>query len=104
MIRVKRFGLSRATTLLHFIRGGRFPIFDSRVVVAITRLSGLPAEYTVRWYVDKCCQMFSELAAACGSLDDVRAVDRALFCYGAIPDLLIHSTNAPEASMPEAAT
>jgi hypothetical protein len=27
----KHFGVSRATTLLHFVSGGRFPIFDSRV-------------------------------------------------------------------------
>jgi len=30
----KRFGLSRATTLLHFISGGRFPIYDSNVIEA----------------------------------------------------------------------
>jgi len=26
----KHFGLARATTLLHFVSGGRFPICDSR--------------------------------------------------------------------------
>jgi hypothetical protein len=34
----KHFGLARATTLLHFVSGGRFPIFDSRVRTAIARL------------------------------------------------------------------
>lgn len=38
----KTFGLSRATTLLHFISGGRFPIFDSRVRRAMTRLPQFP--------------------------------------------------------------
>jgi len=84
LMRVKRFGLSRATTLLHFISGGRFPIFDSRVVAAVSRLIGSPAEYTVCWYVDRFCGIFSEIAAACGSTDDVRTVDKALFCYGAV--------------------
>src|SRR5579862_4325454 len=36
--RRKHFGLSRATTLLHFVSGGRYPIFDSRVRTAIVRL------------------------------------------------------------------
>ena len=35
---IKRFGLSRATTLLHFISGGRYPILDARVLAAMTRL------------------------------------------------------------------
>jgi hypothetical protein len=83
-VRVKRFGLSRATTLLHFISGGRFPIFDSRVVAAVSLLLGTPAEYTVRWYVDSYRRVFSEIANASGSVDNVRAVDKALFCYGAM--------------------
>jgi hypothetical protein len=83
LVRVKRFGLSRATALLHFISGGRFPIFDSRVVAAVSRLIGSPAKNTVRWYVDPFCRIFSEIATACGSTDNLRAVDKALFCYGA---------------------
>ena len=35
----KRFGLSRATTLLHFLSRGSFPIFDSRVRTAMTSTS-----------------------------------------------------------------
>lgn len=48
----KRFGLARATTLLHFVSGGRSPIFDSRVRTAIARLRDdhLPPN-TVRWYL-----------------------------------------------------
>ena len=34
----KRFGVPRATTLLHFVSGGRFPIIDSRVRRAIVKL------------------------------------------------------------------
>jgi hypothetical protein len=30
----KHFGLSRATTLLHFVSGGRYPTFDARLVTA----------------------------------------------------------------------
>jgi hypothetical protein len=36
--RRQRFGLSRATTLLHFLSGGEYPILDSRVVTAMIRL------------------------------------------------------------------
>jgi hypothetical protein len=47
----KRFGLSRATTLLQFISGGRFPIFDSRVRQATRRLLTLssPVPNTITW-------------------------------------------------------
>ena len=39
----QRFGLSRATTLLHFVSGGEYPILDARVVNAMRRLrSPLP--------------------------------------------------------------
>ena len=80
----KRFGLSRATTLLHFLSGGCFPIFDSRVRTAITRLSpnSTRVENTVGWYLDSYCSLFAELAAVCGS-EDFRTMDKALFSYGA---------------------
>jgi hypothetical protein len=80
----KRFGLSRATTLLHFISGGFFPIFDSRVRKAMTRLLNLnpnPVENTVRWYLDSYCSFFSEIAVLCGT-EDFRRLDMALFSYG----------------------
>jgi hypothetical protein len=77
----KRFGLSRATTLLHFISGGRFPIYDSRVRRAMTRLLSSPVQNTVRWYLDSYCPLFSEIAAHCGT-EDLRMVDMALFSYG----------------------
>lgn len=77
----KRFGLSRATTLLHFISGGRFPIFDSRVRMAMTRLLNAPVRNTVCWYLDSYCPLFSEIAALCGT-EDLRMVDKALFSYG----------------------
>jgi hypothetical protein len=77
----KRFGLSRATTLLHFLSGGRFPIFDSRVRRAMTRLLGLQVPNTVRWYLDSYCPLLSEIAALCGT-KDLRMVDKALFSYG----------------------
>lgn len=78
---VKRFGLSRTTTLLHFISGGRFPIFDSRVRRAMARLLNSRVPNTVRWYLDSCCPLFSEIAALCDT-EDLRIVDMALFSYG----------------------
>src|ERR1035437_4344688 len=79
----KHFGLSRAPTLLHFISGGRFPIFDSRVRNAMARLllnSSFPN--TVRCYQESYCLRFSELAALCGA-EDVRELDKALFSLDA---------------------
>jgi len=77
----KRFGLSRATTLLHFISGGRFPIFDSRVRRALTRLLNSRVPNSVRWYLDFYCPLFLEIAALCCTQDG-RLVDKALFSYG----------------------
>jgi hypothetical protein len=77
----KRFGLSRATTLLHFISGGRFPIFDARVRRAMSQLVGSNVPNTVRWYLDSYCPLFSEIASLCGTRD-LRKVDKALFSYG----------------------
>jgi hypothetical protein len=77
----KRFGLSRATTLLYFISGKRFPIFDSRVRRAMTRLLNSPVRNNVRWYVDSHCPLFSEIAALCGA-EDMRTLDKALFSFG----------------------
>lgn len=79
--KVKRFGLSRATTLLHFISGGRFPIFDSRVRRAMNRLLNSPVPNTVRWYLDSYCPLFARVAALCGT-EDLRMVDMALFSFG----------------------
>ena len=81
--RVKRFGLSRASTLLHFVSGGRYPIFDSRVVAALSRLLNSPVDYSIRWYVNSYCHVFQEIADLCGT-KDLRAVDKALFTYGAL--------------------
>jgi hypothetical protein len=79
----KRFGLSRATTLLHFISGGRFPIFDSRVRQAMRRLLSFnsPVPNTISWYLDSYCPLLQELADLCGT-EDLRTLDKALFSYG----------------------
>lgn len=79
---VKRFGLSRASTLLHFLSKGRFPIFDSRVRRALGRLTGKAIPPTIRAYLDDYCPLFVEIAAECGS-GDLRQVDQALFSFGA---------------------
>lgn len=77
----KQFGLSRATTLLHFISGGHFPIFDSRVRRAMKRLLDTSVPNTSRWYLESYCPLFSEVATLCGT-EDLRMVDMALFSYG----------------------
>ena len=51
----KRFGLSRESTALHFISAGRYPIFDSRVVAALSRLMRSPVTYSVGAYMDSYC-------------------------------------------------
>lgn len=81
--RVKRFGLSRASTLLHFISGARYPIFDSRVVAAVSHLLNSPVDYTVASYMDSYCPTFQRLADACQTTD-VRLLDKALFSYGSV--------------------
>jgi hypothetical protein len=78
---VKRFGLSRTTTLLHFLSGGRFPIFDSRVRTAMSRLLNSPVSNTVGWYLDSYCPLFLEIAGLCKT-EDLRTLDMALFSYG----------------------
>src|ERR1700730_17392002 len=58
----KHFGLSRATTLLHFVSGGRYPIFDSRVKTAIARLLDHPElPGTINSYLDSYLPLFKEL-------------------------------------------
>ncbi len=79
--REMRFGLSRATTLLYFISGGRFPIFDSRVRNAMTRLLNSSIPNNVRWYVDSYCPLFLEINDLCAAKSG-REVDKALFSYG----------------------
>ena len=77
----KTFGLSRTTALLHFLSGGHFPIFDSRVRKAMSRLLNSSVPNTVHWYLDSYCPFFLEVAAECGT-EDLRMVDMALFSYG----------------------
>jgi hypothetical protein len=84
--RKKHFGVSRASTLLHFVSGGRYPIFDSRVREAISRLHGRPQLWdTASVYMTKFLPIFNELADCCGckTTDDFRMLDKALFAYGA---------------------
>ncbi len=81
--REKRFGLSRATTLLHFISGGEYPIFDSRVRTAFARLLGQPElSNTVDAYM-AALPLFKELVQQCGA-ENFRMLDKALFSYGAL--------------------
>jgi hypothetical protein len=82
--RKKHFGLSRATTLLHFVSGGRYPIFDSRVKTAIARLLDHPElPGTIGSYLDSYVPLFKELADRCET-EDFRKLDKALFSYGAL--------------------
>jgi len=77
----KRFGLARATTLLHALSGGMYPIFDSRVRRAFRRLTGDKAYDKVEWYLDSYVPFFSQLVSGCCT-HDKKAVDNALFIYG----------------------
>jgi len=82
----KSFGVARATTLLHFLSGAEYPIFDSRVRKALVRLLGQrELKNEVSAYCDHYIALFSELAAACGT-KDLRKLDKALFSYGALSD------------------
>ena len=82
----KHFGLSRATALLHFVSGGRYPIFDSRVKTAIARLLDHPElPGTVSSYLDSYLPLFKELADRCEK-DEFRMLDKALFSYGALEE------------------
>jgi hypothetical protein len=84
--RKKKFGLSRATTLLHFVSGGRYPIFDSRVKTAFARLLGRPKlQGTVNSYLDLYVPLFREPADRCQT-NDFRMLDKALFSYGALDE------------------
>ena len=84
--REKHFGLSRATTLLHFVSGGRYPIFDSRVKTALARLLGQPKlAGTVSSYLETYVPLFKELADLCEP-NDFRMLDKALFSYGALDE------------------
>jgi hypothetical protein len=78
----KHFGLARASTLLHFISGGHFPIFDSRVRRAVARLRDehVPSN-DVGGYLHF-CPLFKELATLCKTEADPRMLDKALFSYG----------------------
>jgi hypothetical protein len=86
------FGPPRATTLLHFLSGGSYPIFDSRVRTAIVRLRGRPEiANTVDAYLNDFVPLVRELCAICEA-KDCRALDQALFSYGALDERTFHPT------------
>jgi hypothetical protein len=78
----KSFGLSRATTLLHFMSGGFFPIFDARVRRATRRLLGAAIPNKVDAYIGLYWPLFWKVAAL-SEANNLRTLDRALFSYGA---------------------
>jgi hypothetical protein len=81
-----RFGVPRASTLLHFLSAGQFPIYDSLIWYALRRLgTPLPSEVTVDVYLKKFCPLSASIAVACGLCqitDDLRKLDNALRCSG----------------------
>jgi hypothetical protein len=80
-VRSKHFGLARATTLPHFVSGGRYPIFDSRVRKAVRNLTGVAAPYTLEWYLGTYCELFLQLTKECNSEPNPRKVDNAVRAY-----------------------
>jgi hypothetical protein len=78
----KHFGRSRATTLLHFLSRGRYPIFDARVRTSIARLGHPEPPYTLSSYIDSCV-LLKDLMHRCGA-KDFRELDKSLFSFGAL--------------------
>jgi hypothetical protein len=78
----KRFGLSRTTTLVHFMSTGRLPIYDSRVRIAVKRLCDTPAPDDVESYLEFFVPIFDQLVGILGA--SARSVDKALFAYGRV--------------------
>jgi hypothetical protein len=95
-VQQKRFGLSRSTTLLHFVSGGDYPILDSNVREAMARL-GSPIQEGISAYLNSFCPLISDLAAASGvsGTEGLRMLDNALFSYGSteFPMFLINSAS-----------
>ncbi|HTV81623.1 MAG TPA: hypothetical protein VME18_03145 [Acidobacteriaceae bacterium] len=80
----KRFGMSRATTLLHFISRGRYPIVDARVKTALARItSAAVPKLTPTSYMEFYCPLLDRIAVECGTESDRRKLDNALFYFGA---------------------
>jgi hypothetical protein len=95
--RTKQFGFSRATTILHFLSVGMYPIFDSRVAIAVLHISDLrPRKDGSLWYVERFLPYYHSLASECQTSNQ-RQLDKALFTYGAFLD----STWASSFSIPE---
>jgi len=82
-VQEKKFGLSRTTTLLHFLSGAKYPIFDSRVERAVKGLIGQKVNRTkLGDYQQVVRPLVAEILRQCQT-GDLRKVDRALFAYGA---------------------
>jgi hypothetical protein len=82
ILRTMHFGPPEASTFLHFISAGRYPIFDARVRAAIEWLvNSRVGDATVEWYQDSFCLLFSEIGAVCET-EDVRRINLALVRYG----------------------
>ena len=79
--RKKHFGLSRATTVLHFLSSGHYPILDSRVWTAVGLLAGPRMSESSKSYVADFLPFFDSLKKDCGT-DNTRELDKALFAYG----------------------
>jgi hypothetical protein len=84
----KRFGLPRATTLLHFLSAGAYPILDSWVMKALNGFKSQPGLLPrtikvtdeVRSYLETFCPVFKKLEHACET-DDTHRLDHALMRY-----------------------
>lgn len=86
----RRFGLSRASFVLHVLSRGIYPIYDGNTHRGLYRLTrGTSYEGRIRaskqqdsnWYLQTFQMIVGQLQAACDC--DVRLLDKALFAYGA---------------------
>jgi hypothetical protein len=84
---ISAFGLSRATTLLYFLSGGAYPIFDSRVRTALARLLRSRVDYDLQAYqqiVGLRVRDFAILLSLQERTTGEQTIDRALFSYGMV--------------------
>ena len=88
-----KFGLSRATYVLHIFSSAEFPIYDNNTHAGAHALTQGRFEGQIipktkvdnpEWYLRTFCRIVQDLQEACQATDisSRRAVDQALFCCG----------------------
>lgn len=92
-LKYARFGLSRATYILHVFSKAQFPIYDSNTHLGICLLThGYYNDWEIQrtksddpgWYLERFCAIIGDLQQQCAANGSafLRDVDKALFQYG----------------------